>query len=221
MIGSVKQDVNAVLKEIERFVLHPKFEFHFQFGKNDIALVKLKEPIAEYTDFIRPACLPQSKTQTFDNRVCYATGFGRMNRRRREGRFLSIDQSRNIRRKLWVLNFCMHDSMPSSFASTHRNKNYDSQRWAGIDNTVRRTDLRFSTAAFLSCFKNVPVSGPEIPGVLLETRMKIRPNDNCISDMLNQQYPTAFYPDQMLCAGSFEGLSGACNVRILYLLVRQ
>ena len=98
MIGSVKEDVNAVYKDIEQFVPHPNYNDYL--NKNDIALVKLKEPIAEYTDFIRPACLPQSKTQSFDNRVCYATGFGRMNRRRPVGRFLSTDQGKYMKRRL-------------------------------------------------------------------------------------------------------------------------
>ena len=120
MIGSVKEDVNAVYKEIKRFVPHPNF--NDQFNKNDIALVKLKEPIAEYTEVIRPACLPESKTQSFDNRVCYATGFGRMNRRLPAGRLVSSDQGQILEGDCCVLNLCMQDSIAGCFASTRSNK---------------------------------------------------------------------------------------------------
>uniref|UniRef100_A0A1L8DQA5 CLIP domain-containing serine protease n=1 Tax=Nyssomyia neivai TaxID=330878 RepID=A0A1L8DQA5_9DIPT len=61
---------------VEETILHP--EYNSRKHKNDIALLRLKEPV-QLNEFIQPICLPfseQFKTNTFDGKRLYTSGWG-------------------------------------------------------------------------------------------------------------------------------------------------
>lgn len=45
--------------------------------KNDIALIKLKDPVPKFTKFITPICLPESTTQFGTDDCCTLAGWGK------------------------------------------------------------------------------------------------------------------------------------------------
>ena len=52
---------------------HPNYDPYTT--NNDVALLRLPKPI-NYTDYIRPICLPSSDVDLRSFSVCVATGFG-------------------------------------------------------------------------------------------------------------------------------------------------
>lgn len=50
---------------------------HFGFSSNDIALIKLAEPV-ELSDTIQVACLPEEESLLPQDYPCYVTGWGRL-----------------------------------------------------------------------------------------------------------------------------------------------
>ncbi|KAK6187053.1 hypothetical protein SNE40_006301 [Patella caerulea] len=74
VLGATKltsKESMQVKRKIKRLVLHN----HIFHERNDIALIQLSRPV-EYTDYIRPICLPDA-TETFTrSNQCFAVGWG-------------------------------------------------------------------------------------------------------------------------------------------------
>ncbi|CAK8684132.1 anionic trypsin-2-like [Clavelina lepadiformis] len=68
-----EDDVGQLLVEIDSYTIHPDYN-RFNFD-NDYALVKLAEPV-EYTDFIRPICLPNQGEETPEGTTALTSGWG-------------------------------------------------------------------------------------------------------------------------------------------------
>jgi len=59
-----------------KVIPHPDYKGEKVRGLfSDVALLKLKHPV-NYTDTIRPICLPSPDVDLDQLKVCYATGFG-------------------------------------------------------------------------------------------------------------------------------------------------
>jgi len=67
-------DPDAVYASVSHVIPHPYYRF--QGVRNDIGLLRLSRPV-NYTDTIRPICLPQSILHLDQFKVCVDTGFGR------------------------------------------------------------------------------------------------------------------------------------------------
>ena len=70
-----KPESGAMDEPIEKFISHEKYNKTSK--ENDIALVRLRDPIFEFSASVRPACLHQ--TSSFDSDKVYATGWGLWN----------------------------------------------------------------------------------------------------------------------------------------------
>ena len=74
---NITANPNEVKRSVQSVVTHPDFTTLYDAG-NDIALIKLREPVT-FTEYIRPVCL-QSNMSTFHNgTTCWATGWGSVN----------------------------------------------------------------------------------------------------------------------------------------------
>jgi len=67
-------DPDAVYANVSRVIPHP--DYRDDVLHNDIGLLRLTSPV-EYTDTIRPICLPPSNVNLDQFKVCVDTGFGR------------------------------------------------------------------------------------------------------------------------------------------------
>lgn len=72
--GSNSDDAQPRQFRIVERIKHESFKFPSKY--NDIALVKFDGPV-QFNNYIRPACLPQSKT--IDTKHVIASGWGRLN----------------------------------------------------------------------------------------------------------------------------------------------
>ncbi|XP_068712402.1 chymotrypsinogen 2-like [Montipora foliosa] len=77
------QEVQAEAVKVIRHPLHRKNTKDY-----NIALVKLKSPITEYNDFIRPICLPDQTISFSSGEICTVIGSGRNNTTRKQGNTL-------------------------------------------------------------------------------------------------------------------------------------
>ena len=64
---------HGVSVDAKSYVVHP--EYDESTLKNDIALVRLVEPV-EFSDYVRPVCLATSSNETADYRRCWIAGWG-------------------------------------------------------------------------------------------------------------------------------------------------
>ena len=60
---------------IEELLLHPLWNSNTM--KNDIALIKLKDPVPKFNKFINAICLPESTTQFGTDDCCTLAGWGK------------------------------------------------------------------------------------------------------------------------------------------------
>jgi hypothetical protein len=67
-------DPDAVNATVDRVFTHPSYDSYYIV--NDVGLLRLSQPI-QFTDTIRPICLPDNETDIDSFKVCVATGFGR------------------------------------------------------------------------------------------------------------------------------------------------
>jgi len=66
-------------REVSEVRFHPKFKFSPRSGaNNDLAIVKLSEPL-DFTDTVRPICLPAEGEALPVGKTCVAAGWGRIN----------------------------------------------------------------------------------------------------------------------------------------------
>ena len=65
--------MNAIEIPVSRTILHPNYD-NFNLA-NDIALLKLSQKVS-FTDYIRPACLPEQRDRPDSTANCYVSGFG-------------------------------------------------------------------------------------------------------------------------------------------------
>lgn len=72
--GSESDDAQPHQFTIVERIKHPNFKLPSKY--NDIALVKINGPV-QFSNYIRPACLPQTKS--IDSRHIIASGWGRLN----------------------------------------------------------------------------------------------------------------------------------------------
>ncbi|GCC26224.1 transmembrane protease serine 2-like [Chiloscyllium punctatum] len=70
---SQRELYRATLRSVSRIVVHSRYSS--DTNDNDIALMKLSNPL-QFTDKIRPACLPTFDQQFPDGISCWITGFG-------------------------------------------------------------------------------------------------------------------------------------------------
>ena len=63
-----------MVSSVDRVFYNPRYDSS-NFD-NDIGLLRLSEPV-DFTDVIRPICLPSPDVETDAFRVCVSTGFGR------------------------------------------------------------------------------------------------------------------------------------------------
>ncbi|CAH1772368.1 unnamed protein product [Owenia fusiformis] len=78
VLGSANQrtpSTHGVKVSVESIHLHSGYSFGYNPLLNDIALVKLSK-LVEYTDYIRPACVPEPREIWGNTSVCYLTGWG-------------------------------------------------------------------------------------------------------------------------------------------------
>lgn len=61
--------------DIIEAIRHPEYKFPLHY--NDVGLVKLDVP-AKFTSYVKPACLPTSKSQIPEGLIVTATGWGRV-----------------------------------------------------------------------------------------------------------------------------------------------
>ncbi|XP_050406249.1 MAM and LDL-receptor class A domain-containing protein 2 isoform X2 [Patella vulgata] len=74
VLGATKlaaKESMQVKRKIKRLVLHN----HIFHERNDIALIQLNRPV-EYTDYVRPICLPDATEKFTRSNQCYAVGWG-------------------------------------------------------------------------------------------------------------------------------------------------
>lgn len=67
-----EQEISIKTKKI---IMHP--EYDPQSLDYDIALIKLEEPLEDFSVYIRPVCIPGGDTKFDEKSKCYVTGFGR------------------------------------------------------------------------------------------------------------------------------------------------
>jgi secreted trypsin-like serine protease len=63
----------VITRTVSSVVVHPQYSS--RNFVNDIALMKLSTPIAQYTEYYMPVCFP-NVSQTFDNQIGYTVGWG-------------------------------------------------------------------------------------------------------------------------------------------------
>ncbi|KAI8484056.1 hypothetical protein Bbelb_381740 [Branchiostoma belcheri] len=66
-------DPDKQTKNIWRIILHEHFNHHN--NDNDIALLRLESPV-DWSDTVKPVCLPEAGHELEDNTMCVITGFG-------------------------------------------------------------------------------------------------------------------------------------------------
>ena len=66
-------DQDTVISSVDRVFHHPLFNYSTLL--NDVGLLRLSQPV-DFTDVIRPICLPSPAVDTDAFRVCVSTGFG-------------------------------------------------------------------------------------------------------------------------------------------------
>lgn len=71
--GSKTDDAQPRKLAIIERIKHPEFKYPSKY--NDIALIKIDGPV-QFNNYIRPACLPQSKS--LNSRYVIASGWGRL-----------------------------------------------------------------------------------------------------------------------------------------------
>ncbi|KAI8423519.1 hypothetical protein MSG28_012622 [Choristoneura fumiferana] len=67
--------LDPVIIPIEHIIAHPEYNPYSLNKRNDIALLRLAS-IPEYTEFVRPICLPTVGTGSFQGTHLYAAGWG-------------------------------------------------------------------------------------------------------------------------------------------------
>ena len=73
-ILSTIDDRETVVSSVDRVFRHPQYDSYYTV--NDVGLLRLSQPV-DFTDVIRPICLPSSDVDTDAFHVCVSTGFGR------------------------------------------------------------------------------------------------------------------------------------------------
>lgn len=62
--------------DVDSVIIHPNYSANTHISGNDIAIVKLKTAV-EYTDFIRPICLPPAHIKVNHLKKFTVAGWGR------------------------------------------------------------------------------------------------------------------------------------------------
>ncbi|XP_015818761.3 chymotrypsin-like protease CTRL-1 [Nothobranchius furzeri] len=70
-------NVNEVSRSVSQIIVHPNY--NNTLYNNDLALMKLGTSVT-FTDYIRPICLASSSSQFFNSTLCWATGWGKLNK---------------------------------------------------------------------------------------------------------------------------------------------
>lgn len=80
-VTDLRNAKTANIHAISRVILHPQYDA--DKTNNDIALIKLAEPISAFSNFLMPACLPAKpitgvtvQAGSKGRRICYVTGWG-------------------------------------------------------------------------------------------------------------------------------------------------
>ncbi|CAK8694670.1 uncharacterized protein LOC143445484 [Clavelina lepadiformis] len=76
-LGKYYRDVGQAsmrVFELDSFYPHPDYDF--KTLSNDFAVAKLKEPVARYSNYIQPACLPGKRDFLYTGEACWITGWG-------------------------------------------------------------------------------------------------------------------------------------------------
>ena len=63
-----------ILSNVSDYVLHPTWETHDMLG-SDVAVLTLTSPV-QYSDKVKPICLPSNPGQNYVGKVAVASGFG-------------------------------------------------------------------------------------------------------------------------------------------------
>ena len=61
------------LHDVSDYTVHPSYSSFYE--GDDIAIITLAESV-QYTDYIKPVCLPRETDYIPPNSRCYSTGFG-------------------------------------------------------------------------------------------------------------------------------------------------
>ena len=64
---------HEILEKVDTLFVHSHYNPSRYY--NDIAVVKLGNPVPAYTEYVRPVCLP-SANQSYENMICTVTGWG-------------------------------------------------------------------------------------------------------------------------------------------------
>lgn len=64
---------HEILEKVDTLFVHSHYNPSQYF--NDIAVIKLGNPVPAYTEYVRPVCLPSSN-DSYDGLICTITGWG-------------------------------------------------------------------------------------------------------------------------------------------------
>eukprot|EP00112_Aurelia_sp_Birch-Aquarium-sp1_P016018 Seg3591.1 transcript_id=Seg3591.1/GoldUCD/mRNA.D3Y31 product="Serine protease 30" protein_id=Seg3591.1/GoldUCD/D3Y31 len=77
VLGDLDRDVTEAyetVRNVSKILRHPQFKK--RYGVNDIALVKLAQPV-EINNLVRPICLREEKAENYVGKNCFITGWGK------------------------------------------------------------------------------------------------------------------------------------------------
>ena len=60
--------------QVDKVIMHEKYSH--ETLDYDIALLRLETPLEEFSQFVRPICLPDKTTKWDPGHQCHVTGFG-------------------------------------------------------------------------------------------------------------------------------------------------
>lgn len=86
LLNALKKNGQRAMLNISRVIKHKDYDVPAGTTNNDIALIKLAEPIPDFTDDIHPACLPtrpvhtggDTRNKQNNRRVCFVGGYGHL-----------------------------------------------------------------------------------------------------------------------------------------------
>ena len=70
------RDGDSITYEVEKIIVHDKYNHLEVEEPNDIAMIKLKKPL-EFCEYVQPICLPEPDAEFDTNKDCFAAGWGR------------------------------------------------------------------------------------------------------------------------------------------------